>query len=196
MIFKSAQVRMKNKRKKCFLRDMELNKKGKHMPIWISIQVVTHSKETILLKKSILIIDLLHRITGASRVMAKPKKNSKGNSRLTQILITWWIITHRFLAGQIFQGIHLDQGKILRLKMILFQILKRKIIKILKMILTLFMVEIKEVNASKVKIDLKLNLLTMLNRIISFTLNQSLMPKVLTKNQIKIQPWKERMITQ
>ena len=196
MIFKSVQVRMKNKRKKCFLRDMELNKKGKHMPIWISIQVVTHSKETILLKKSILIIDLLHRITGASRVMAKPKKNSKGNSRLTQILITWWIITHRFLAGQIFQGIHLDQGKILRLKMILFQILKRKIIKILKMILTLFMVEIKEVNASKVKIDLKLNLLTMLNRIISFTLNQSLMPKVLTKNQIKIQPWKERMITQ
>ena len=74
MIFKSVQVRMKNKRKKCFLRDMELNKKGKHMPIWISIQVVTHSKETILLKKSILIIDLLHRITGASRVMAKPKK--------------------------------------------------------------------------------------------------------------------------
>ena len=56
------------------------------------------------------------------------------------------------------------------------------------MILTLYMVEIKEVNASKVKIDLKLNLLTMLNRIISFTLNQSLMPKVLTKNQIKIQP--------
>ena len=196
MIFKSAQVRMKNKRKKCFLRDMELNKKGKHMPIWISIRVATHSKEITLLKKSILIIDLLHRITGASRVMAKPKKNSKGNSRLTQILITWWIITHRFLAGQIFQGIHLDQGKILRLKMILFQILKRKIIKILKMILTLFMVEIKEVNASKVKIDLKLNLLTMLNRIISFTLNQSLMPKVLTKNQIKIQPWKERMITQ
>ena len=196
MIFKSAQVRMKNKRKKCFLRDMELNKKGKHMPIWISIRVVTHSKEITLLKKSILIIDLLHRITGASRVMAKPKKNSKGNSRLTQILITWWIITHRFLAGQIFQGIHLDQGKILRLKMILFQILKRKIIKILKMILTLYMVEIKEVNASKVKIDLKLNLLTMLNRIISFTLNQSLMPKVLTKNQIKIQPWKERMITQ
>ena len=115
---------------------------------------------------------------------------------MTQILITWWIITHRFLAGQIFQGIHLDQGKILRLKMILFQILKRKIIKILKMILILYMVEIKEVNASKVKIDLKLNLLTMLNRIISFTLNQSLMPKVLTKNQIKIQPWKERMITQ
>jgi hypothetical protein len=36
----------------------------------------------------------------------------------------------------------------------------------------------------------------MLNRVISFTLNQSLMPKVLTKNQIKIQPWKERMITQ
>lgn len=196
MIFKSAQVRMKNKRKKCFHRDMESNKKGKHMPIWISIQVVTHSKEITLLKKSILIIDLLHRITGASRVMAKPKKNSKGNSRLIQILITWWIITHRFLAGQIFQGIHLDQGKILRLKMILFQILKRKIIKILKMILTLCMVEIKEVNASKVKIDLKLNLLTMLNRIISFTLNQSLMPKVLTKNQIKIQPWKERMITQ
>jgi hypothetical protein len=72
--------------------------------------------------------------------------------------------------------------------MILFQILKRKIIKMLKMILTLYMVEIKEVNASKVKIGMRLSLLTMLNRVISFTLNQSLTPKVLTKNQIKIQP--------
>jgi hypothetical protein len=72
--------------------------------------------------------------------------------------------------------------------MILLQILKRKIIKMLKMILTLYMVEIKEVNASKVKIGMRLSLLTMLNRVISFTLNQSLMPKVLTKNQIKIQP--------
>lgn len=196
MIFKSVQVRMKNNRKKCFLRDMESNKKGKHMPIWILIRAVTHSKEITLLKKSILIIDLLLRITGASRVMAKQKKNSKENLRLTQILITWWIIIHRFLAGQIFQGIHLDQGKILKLKMILFQILKRKIIKMLKMILTLYMVEIKEVNASKVKIGMRLSLLTMLNRVISFTLNQSLTPKVLTKNQIKIQPWKERMITQ
>jgi hypothetical protein len=88
MIFKSVQVRMKNKRKKCFLRDMESSKKGKHMPIWISIRAVTHSKEITLLKKSILIIDLLLRITGASRVMAKQKKNSKENLRLTQILIT------------------------------------------------------------------------------------------------------------
>jgi hypothetical protein len=71
--------------------------------------------------------------------------------------------------------------------MILFQIKKIKINKSLKMTLILYMVEIKEVDASKVKIGMKLNLQTMSKRAILFTLNQSLMPIVFIINQIKIQ---------
>jgi len=71
--------------------------------------------------------------------------------------------------------------------MILLQIKKIKINKSLKMTLILYMVEIKEVDASKVKIGMKLNLQTMSKRAISFTLNQSLMPIVFIINQIKIQ---------
>jgi hypothetical protein len=71
--------------------------------------------------------------------------------------------------------------------MILLQIKKIKINKSSKMTLILYMVEIKEVDASKVKIGMKLNLQTMSKRAISFTLNQSLMPIVFIINQIKIQ---------
>jgi hypothetical protein len=71
--------------------------------------------------------------------------------------------------------------------MILFQIKKIKINKSLKMTLILYMVEIKEVDASKVKIGMKLNLQTMSKKAILFTLNQSLMPIVFIINQIKIQ---------
>jgi len=71
--------------------------------------------------------------------------------------------------------------------MILFQIKKIKINKSLKMTLILYMVEIKEVDASKVKIGMKLNLQTMSKRVILFTLNQSLMQIVFIINQIKIQ---------
>jgi len=71
--------------------------------------------------------------------------------------------------------------------MILFQIKKIKINKSLKMTLILYMVEIKEVDASKVKKGMKLNLQTMSKRAILFTLNQSLMPIVFIINQIKIQ---------
>jgi hypothetical protein len=71
--------------------------------------------------------------------------------------------------------------------MILLQIKKIKINKSSKMTLILYMAEIKEVDASKVKIGMKLNLQTMSKRAISFTLNQSLMPIVFIINQIKIQ---------
>jgi len=71
--------------------------------------------------------------------------------------------------------------------MILLQIKKIKINKSSKMTLILYMAEIKEVDASKVKIGMKLNLQTMSKRAILFTLNQSLMPIVFIINQIKIQ---------
>jgi hypothetical protein len=71
--------------------------------------------------------------------------------------------------------------------MILLQIKKIKINKSSKMTLILYMAEIKEVDASKVKIGMKLNLQTMSKKAISFTLNQSLMPIVFIINQIKIQ---------
>lgn len=196
LIFKNAQVRMTINRKKSIPRDMELNKKEMFMRIWISIPAVNHCKVINILKKLILTIDLLHKTTEYSRLMVKKKENSKIKSRLTPTLIIWWIITLRFLDSQIFQGIRLDQEKIYKLKMILFQIKKIKINKSLKMTLILYMVEIKEEDASKVKIGMKLNLQTMSKRAISFTLNQSLMPIVFIINQIKIQLWKKRTITQ
>lgn len=55
------------------------------------------------------------------------------------------------------------------------------------MILILFMEEIKEVNVSKVRIDLKLNLQTMSNRATLYIPNQNSMPIVFTINQIQIQ---------
>ena len=58
------------------------------------------------------------------------------------------------------------------------------------------MVEIQEVNANKVKkINMKPNLQIMLNRIITFILNQNLTHTAFTKNH-RTQLWKEKMIIQ
>lgn len=196
MIFKSAQVRIKINKRMSIPRDMESNMKERCTPIWISTPAATHSRVINTLKKLILTIDHSHRTTADSRAMVKQKENSKKNSKSTLILIIWWIIIHRFQDSQIYQGIRFDLEKMLNLRMILLPILKRKIIKTWKMILILFMEEIKEVNVSKVRIDLKLNLQTMLNRATLYIPNQNSMPIVFTINQIQIQQWKERTITQ
>lgn len=96
---------------------------------------------------------------GISKVIFKEKESSKANLKLTLILIIWWTITHRFLAGLIYLDTLWDLGKMYNLKLIFP---KRKTIKIIKTIHTLYMVEIQEVNASKVKkISMKPNHLIM-----------------------------------